>query len=413
MLAHLALLTVAMQADTVTLSPASYLELIATRGPGVVAATLRADAAEQRARQAGAWPNPELVVSVDNVGAQHEVTGRTGFEGLEGQAVLSFVVPVGGDRGARMQRDRGFAEEASALSRAVRLESVTDAVTAVASSESARRIAEGAAEERDALRALADALGAQAASGRAAEADAARARLEAVLMSGDWALARSTADSALADVARRAGFTDGEAVRISPMACVSPAHEEGGEPPRVAAAQARVTALRGAEALAGGERIPDLRPEIGIRRTMGVEALYAGLAVPLPLFDRGGRGLQGARAAADAAVAAATDETRKVAAETMAARTTFEALDAVGTEFAGPEWDADLQQVVEAARARLDAGEGTLAELLDARRARIRALEARAEWSAAWRIARARLSALLGLEPTPDLFCDPLIREDP
>lgn len=159
MLAYLALLTVAMQADTVTLSPASYLELVATRGPGVVAATLRADAAEHRARQAGAWPNPELVVSVDNVGAQHEVTGRTGFEGLEGQAVLSFVVPVGGDRGARMQRDRGFAEEASALSRAVRLESVTDAVTAVASSESARRIAEGAAEERDALRALADALG--------------------------------------------------------------------------------------------------------------------------------------------------------------------------------------------------------------------------------------------------------------
>lgn len=412
MLVHLAALAVAVQADTVTLSAAEYLERVVARGPGVTAAALRADAASHDARQAGAWTNPDLAVTVDNVGAQTEVTGLSGAEGLEGQAVFTFALPLGGDRGARLERGLGLADEASALAVAARLDAVADAVAALARAQRESRIAEGVGEELDAMEALAAALDAQAARGRAAEADAARARLETTTVRESWARARAAADAALVDVARRGGFAVDEPVAITPGACGPPPDDGGGGSPRIAAAEARVRAARGNEAVAGAERIPDVRPEIGLRRTMGVEALYAGLAVALPFFDRGSRRVQGARAATAAALADADDERRRVEAETAAAHRAFAALDAVRADFAAPGWDADLERVVDAARVRLQLGEGTLAELLDARRARLRALEARERWAADWRTARARLAALQGREPTSDLLCDPLTREN-
>lgn len=412
MLVFLPALALAVQADTVTLPPAAYLERVVVDGPGVTAAALRADAAVHDALQAGAWANPDLAITVDNVGAQTEVTGLSGAEGLEGQAVLSFVVPVGGDRGGRFERGLGLADEAAALARATRLDAVTAAVGAVAAAQRDARLAEGIRGELDALEALGAALGAQAERGRAAEADAARARLETTTVREAWARAGAAAAAAGVDVARRAGFGVDDAVRVAAVACGAPPGDDGGGSPVIDAAEARLRVARGGEALAGGERIPDLRPEFGVRRTMGVEALYAGLAVSLPFFDRGSRRVQGARAYLAAAEADARDTRARIDAETTAARRAFEALDAVRPDFAAPGWDADLQRVVDAARARLDLGEGTLAELLDARRARLRALEARERWAAEWRASRARLAALEGREPTADLFCDPLIRED-
>ncbi len=402
-----------LQTDSIRMGPEAYLDRVLSVGPDVVAASLRSEAAVHAARQAGAWSNPHLTASVDNIGAQTEVTGLSGARGLEGQAVFTFLVPLGGDlAGARMQGE-ALADEAGAMERLTRLRAVSGAVDAVARAQRDARLRAFSSDELLALEQLAETLGAQALAGRAAEGDAARARLAHSVALEAFAMRSGAAAASAVEVALRGGLEPTVEVRIDAPLCRPGQPLATGEgSPRVEAAQARVRQAEGAERLARGLRVPDLQPQVGLRRVAGVEALYAGLAFDLPLFDRGSRRVQAAVGTTAATRAAAADEDKRIMAELAAARADFQALDAAGSAFRAPEWEADVARMVEASRARLDLGEGSLMELLDVRRARLQALEARERWGAAWRSARARVAELEGRESTADLFCDPLIRED-
>jgi outer membrane protein TolC len=399
------------QADTVRLSPAEALERVRATSPTLEAARQRSLGAEARAGQARAFANPILTTQVENVGAARDVTGLPAPEGLEGQSFLSFPIPVGGDRSARIREADALADAAGADADAVRGDVVLGAVVAVAVAERDGVVADQAGAEARTLELLADALTLQAEEGRASEGDAARARLAAALADGRAADARAAAAAAEAELARVLGLPPDRAVRVEGGACAATATlPEPGSPPELRSGRAREDAARAALDRAEAARIPDLRPEAGWRRGAGVDGLYLGLGVELPLFDRGGRARDAAAAELRAASAELRAVEREVESRRLAAARALAALEEAGTRFRAG-WVADLSRVVEATEARYELGEGTLTELLDGRRARFEALVSRERWRAAWRIQRARLLRLDGAEATPALFCDPLERD--
>lgn len=412
MLASLTLLLLLAQPpDTLQLSPGEALERLLEASPRVEAAGHRLRADSARAVQARAWANPGLSFSVENVGATEAVTGLPAPEGLEGQVVLGFQLPLGGDRGAGIRQADALARAASAEAGWVTGDAVVEAVGAAAAADRDRRLAELAGEEARTLRRLAEALSAQAAEGRASEGEAARARLAATLADGTLADARAASAAASAELARVLGYAPGDPIRIRGGSCAPPAVPDPSLPPEVAAARAREEAARAGLDLARASRIPDVQPQVGFRRAAGTEALYVGLAFQLPLFDRRGGATEAAAAELAAARAELRASTGMVESRRAATARALEALDEAGTRFR-TGWVADLDRVVEATEARYDLGEGTLVELLDGRRARFEALASRERWRAAWRIQHARLLRLSGVEATPDLFCDPLAREN-
>ena len=100
--------------DTVGISAAEALVRAVERSTQAEAARLAAESSALQAEQAEAWGNPVLSVSVENLGSSEEFTGIPGVRGLEGQAVLSTILPLGGDRGSRIRYARAMAAAARA-----------------------------------------------------------------------------------------------------------------------------------------------------------------------------------------------------------------------------------------------------------------------------------------------------------
>lgn len=397
-----------VRADTVEITPAEALERARATSPRLEAALARGRQAAGNARQETAWANPVLAMSVDNIGAEEEVTGIAGARGLEGQAVLGFTIPLGGDRGAAIRRSDALARASSARADATAVDVTVMAVHAVASAQRDRVLARLAAREAETLDALAGALTLQAAEGRISEGDAARARLEATLAGGTAADAAAVAAASGAEAARLLGYPVDTNVRLRADACRLPTlPDTTATPPGLQAARADAEAADAGLDGARAARIPDIAPQVGVRRTMGVEALYVGLNLELPLFNRRSAAADAAAAARDASRAQLALAEASLGAERAAAREAVMALEGAGSRFR-QGWVEDLAAAVEATEARYAEGEGTLTELLDGRRARLQALASRERWRAAWRVQRARLWQLSGADPGPDIFCDPL-----
>lgn len=398
-------------ADTVELSPSEALRRFLESSPRVEAADHLVRAGSARAVQARAWTNPMLSFSVENLGAAEAVTGLPAPDGLEGQALLGLVLPLGGGRGAGIRQADARVRASTADAEWVRGDAAVQAVGAAASAQRDRRLAVLAAEEAGTLRSLADARSAQAAEGRASEGEAARIRLAAALAEATLAEARGAEAVATAELARILGYGPGTVVRVAAGNCSTAGAPDGGSPPEVDAARAREEVARAGLDLARASRIPDLQPQVGFRRAAGTDALYVGLGFQVPLFDRRGGFVDAASAELAAAEADLRASMEAVEARRTAAARALEALDEAGAGFR-TGWVDDLDRVVEATEARYELGEGTLVELLDGRRARFEALSSRERWRAAWQTQRALLLGLSGVGPTPDLFCDPLAPEN-
>lgn len=412
----ISLLTV--QLDTVRLNPAELVERALVSAPGVEAAAQFAEAAGARAQQARAWGNPTVSLQVDNVGAEEEVTNIAGWQGLEAQAVMALPLPIGGDRGARIRLGDAEAQVAEARFGLAQGDAMLRLITAYGA---ARRDAEQLRQTRDeveTLEQLAAALGAQADVGRASVGDAARARLALAVAREQLAVVAAEQRASAEELALVTGFGPGSVIEVGAPRCsldeaapiVTPADATAPEERLV---EARVASAQADLDLARALRIPDLTPEVGLRRTMGVEALYAGLSFDLPLFDRQSRSVDAARAEALGAEAEGHDLQRALEAQRAAAEGALEALTEAGRHFMSSDWGADLEASVRAVEARWQVGEGTLLELLDGRRARIEALSARGRWGARWLTARARVARLNGAPLGAELICDPIARETP
>jgi cobalt-zinc-cadmium efflux system outer membrane protein len=396
-------------ADTVTVSATEALTRAVAASPAVEAAALEAESAAFGAQQAEAWGNPLLSVSVENLGSSEEFTGVPGVRGLEGQALLSTSVGLGGDRGSRIRYAQALERQASAGATVVRADHAQAAAEIIATALRDRALVETAREELETMDRLAAALALQEEEGRASRGDAARADLARGQAATRLARRRVAEAGSSETLARILGLEPGTAVNVTLGACVPPGSQEaladsladsltsdGAAPvPDLLAADARLEAAQAGIDQALAQRVPDLLPQVGLRRTGGNSGLYLGLNAALPLFDYGNRGVDAARAREAAADRGREDLVRRLAAERSAAGRSREALEEAGRAFSA-EWRANLETAVVAAEARFELGEGTLYELLDNRRARLAALEDYWQWQAEWWAARARQARLEG-----------------
>lgn len=403
----LLILALAQPQDTVRLSHQALLDR-AVQTPGrIAAAAARATAADERFRVAGRFDNPTLMVQAENLGVQEEITGKRGLEGTEGQIILSLPVALGGDRGARREAAGASRAVADAGRDVVAAEVRESVLLAMIDWERERSLLVAAGAERDVLVALADAMTARAREGRDASSDAALARLEAAA-----ARSRHTRQLAAASTAnaRLAAFLDlsvGTPVDLERLACtVLPDLGTFERPADLRALDAGVAQAAAQASLARAARIPDLHPQVGLRRSAGFSGLLVGLSLELPFFNSGG-----ATATAASLEARATESDRAAIfrafdGEVIGHRRALADLLAL-TDADDAAWRADLETVVLAEERRLDVGEGSLYRLFDARRARLAALTEHETWRDAVRRRQVGL-ARLGFAPlSAALLCLP------
>lgn len=398
--------------DTVRLGVDDALRRAVTSAPALVASMAAESASVARIRQAGSWRNPVFNGVAENIGAQEEVTGKSGLAGIEGQLTLEQTLTLGGDRGAAMREARALAGAAgatTAVSEADLRAATLEAITLV---ERDRRSALFATEEATALERIAQLMDRRAAEGRSSGGEAARTRMEAVTTASSAARRRARALESEVTLARVLGFEPGAIVLVDVGSCQDATLPEGGSvPPDLQLAGFTVAAREAAVARADALKVPDLKPVAGLRRTAGFSGLLLGLSFEIPVMPGLAAGADAARADLASATAQREAVARAMQAEQHASRRVATDLSAAGAVFDSTASSA-LERSVRAALSRYTAGEGTLVELLDARRARLSFLTEFEEWRAALRTARIRSARTGGQVLDGTLLCVPAHPEE-
>lgn len=395
--------------DTVRLTAAEALQRSLGQAGPVQAAVARERAAQSGIRNARTWNNPLFNVTAENIGAQEQVTGKSGLEGLEGQVTLQQVFTLGGDRGAAVREAEALAGAAGAGAAAARADAVVGAVAAMAVATRDLRIARHSAEEAATLDQLARAMARRAEEGRSSGGEAARVRLELATMRSLAARRGALAAESQAELARRVGVPPGQPIAIEWPACAAAPVEPPADstPPDLLQARFNVAAAQATADRAHAARVPDIAPVAGLRRTAGYSGLLLGLSMELPLLRSGAAAEASARFQAEAAEALRADLERRTAAQRAGTDAALVSLAQAAPAFAATLLD-DLDRAVRAQQSRLDQGEGTIAELLDARRARVNTLNEYAEWRAMRAELRARRARLAGRPVDAQVLCEDL-----
>lgn len=395
--------------DTVRLTAAEALQRSLGQAGPVQAAVARERAAQSGIRNARTWNNPLFNVTAENIGAQEQVTGKSGLEGLEGQVTLQQVFTLGGDRGAAVREAEALAGAAGAGAAAARADAVVGAVAAMAVATRDLRIARHSAEEAATLDQLARAMARRAEEGRSSGGEAARVRLELATMRSLAARRGALAAESQAELARRVGVPPGQPIAIEWPACSAAPVEPPADstPPDLLQARFNVAAAQATADRAHAARVPDIAPVAGLRRTAGYSGLLLGLSMELPLLRSGAAAEASARFQAEAAEALRADLERRTAAQRAGTDAALVSLAQAAPAFAATLLD-DLDRAVRAQQSRLEQGEGTIAELLDARRARVNTLNEYAEWRAMRAELRARRARLAGRPVDAQVLCEDL-----
>lgn len=397
-------------ADTLRLTAVEALQrALAQPGP-VQAAVARDSAARSFVRTARTWNNPVFIATAENIGAQEQITGKTGLAGIEGQVTLQQLFTLGGDRGAAVREAEALAGASGAGVATARADALVGVVTAMALATRDARIARHVVEEAGTLADLARAMTRRAEEGRSSGGEAARVRLELATMRSLAARRGAMASESAAELARRLGLPATQPVVVEWPRCTQLPPEEppiDSLVPELLQARFQVDAARAAEARAKAARVPDIAPIAGLRRTAGYSGLLLGVSMELPLLRSGAAAQASARFQAQAAEQLRLDAERRLVAQRAG---TEQALDALSQ--AAPAFDAslidDLDRAVRAQQSRLAQGEGTIAELLDARRARVNTLNEYAEWRAMRAELRARRARLAGRPVNEQVLCEDL-----
>lgn len=369
--------------------------------PDVAAARAVVDAAAGRERQAGALPNPVLTYSREQTSPNSQDI-----------AALEQRVELGGQRAARVaaaRLRRAAAEARLAQARAdLDLEVARRFATAVAARQRAQLAAAAAEQFRLAVTGTEHRL----AGGDVSGYEARRIRLEAAryaALAAEASLAEREATIRLQTLL--GGEAAGPVVALSPLTAVVADTLTLSADPVAAAAIAHSAELRAAaldaEAtaadarLAARERVPSPALTAGYKRERSGsgaadDGFIAGVALPLPLWDRRGGAVQAAEAETRRATANLAAVRARVGAE---ARYLAEAVRRADEQVATlrAALGEEARAAIRAAEAAYAEGEITLVEWLDA----VRAYH-EAEWTYAAVLAdsfmqRAALERMLGV----------------
>lgn len=291
------------------------------RAPYALELAERVRASEGRLQQAGARPNPEVDVQVEDFAGSQPFTGT---RAAQTTGSLALPVELGGKRRARI----GAATASLGLTQAETAAALLDLDLAVRRAHTQAAEAEAAAElaarELEIARSLEDTVGKLVVAGRepplrqvTAATERAQAEANATLAAAERVAAR---ESLAALIGRPAGdfevpplATDGGAIRPSDV--LAPADAD------LQAADLQLEEARQRLRLARSERVPDVRLSVGVRRLSAEDAtaMVAGLSVPFPLFNRNGGNIAAAAAEARAADAQRQRRVREAEARLAAA----------------------------------------------------------------------------------------------
>lgn len=367
------------------------------RWPAVLASRERLRARVVSERAAARWNNPSVEVSTEN----WRPGGRAASDpDLDTFAVLTQPIEIAGQRGAR--RRMAAAESLVAGT------AVEDQERSLVLAASATFL--GAIQARDHLRVLeaqrdgiveiVSLLQRRVEEGVTAEADL--RKVEADL--GRAAIEATRAGASLFDALTTLGALLGEDPPPAAASLAMPVMPPPAEHLDVDAALARrpdVRAARARAALAAAtadlerrRRWPDLLVSAGYKRTAGTDTGVAGVAVPLPIFDRNARALALAAAEAKAAELDVQQVEQLARAELAGTRARASALTALA-ERVQQELVAPAEVARRAARSSFREGAGDILRYLDAERvhadAAREAIDVRME--AALALVRARVAA--------------------
>jgi cobalt-zinc-cadmium efflux system outer membrane protein len=336
--------------------------LVREQSPVAASLVARGVAADAEVDVASVYPNPEL---------GYQFMGRTrgtneAINGTQHTAWVEVPLLVGGQRRAR--RDAALAG-ARATRAELGLELLgleIDARRAFAELLSAQEriaVVEQVLEELEALVSLVEQ---RAESGAQSAYDVARIRLERARFSSELATARADAAAAqatLASLAGQPGWTPTAVGRLTADGAMARARTQ---PPALQMAEARAEAARLDVRRARRERVPEVSLGIGTYVTTAPDSssVYAGLSIPLPLFDTGRARVDRARAVEEAAEAIRAATERALTAAIEGRRATLSVRREALAEFEAEtaERFADIRAMAEAAY-RL--GGSSVFELLD------------------------------------------------
>ena len=378
-------LTSAVAAAEPAPSFAELLRRAEASAPALAVSEAEVRAAQGRADQAGARPNPTVSLEVE------DFAGSGAYGGLSrSQTTLSFSQPLelGGKRGARTATGRAQVNAAEARQRQSHADFAYDLALAYAAAEGAQARAE--LIDQDLQRAQDDLRAARALVDAGREAD-----VRAVQAQASVSAARADLETTRADVVEALGRLSAMVGAPSPYTAIGPSllAQAKALPPRpeptsvttpaVAAAAAERDAAAKQVRMERTKAVPDLTVSVGARRLAGDDAttVVGGLSAPLPLFDRN----RGAVSAAAAELTAAEARLRAAQLDAEADRRSgqFRAAATAVALQAAEEGEASAGEAYRLARVGYDAGRSPLAELLSSRRAlteaQLRTLDAKSQ----------------------------------
>lgn len=277
--------------------------------PQLAEATARVEAAEGRARQAGAFPNPEIVAGAQQLPFEKESSNQREFS-----AGIAQPIPVGGRLGKAREAElleREVHARGLDVTRRELRKGVQVAFAAALFQEWAVQLQGEIALNAEALVATARA---RVEAGDAVPGDFARAEMELTRARVEVQRGRSLREqavialaAAIGDARLKVGSLAGSLEAPSDIPALESLAASVSSHPEMLQASAGLSASRARIDLARAERIPDVRVEALYHRLDGAreDTFDVGLSVPLPLFDRNQGRVREARAEAAAAEARA------------------------------------------------------------------------------------------------------------
>lgn len=378
----------------------TYESLLATldETPSAIEADARVEAADARALQARAIPNPSIAYDAENAFGSGQYSGLGGAE-----TTLSVSQPLElfGQRSARIAAARADADTVELTSEQMRWQAAARLALAYADAEAASRRFYLADEALSLTEQDASAVGKLVQEGREAslrglqadsEAEATRAALDAARALRDAAFARLSAVAMLEAPVQRLG--DSLLDRVP---------GNGGRP----ATSPLSVRIAEAEYDAAGRRItveqsrarPGISASAGMRRFRGSDddAFTVGLAVSIPIFDRNRGGIRAAYADQRAAEARLLAEQQQAKAERLAAEAQLSA--SASRTRAADSGLASAEEAYRLSRIGVDAGRVSQLELRGSRAALIAARNSVVDARVARVLAEIDLARLEGRVP--------------